>query len=277
MRSIVGLIVLAASAACSISTDASRSPSSPPAPPTNPSSGVLLKNIEISTLPSPFYHFDYDATGQISGASFASSLSTYTVSYANGRLDAMRNSGPINSNRLVYSYDNLGRCTAVRYLDSIGNAVAIVFLGYNGQQLTTLERDRLVTGGGVVEKTMSFTYGADGNLTDVTERHPAVAGERDESTVTDHYEDYDRGINVDGFSLLHSEFFDDLVLLPQVQLQKGNPRTVTHTGDGENFRVQYGYVYDAQNRPLARNGVITLTSGPNVGQQIPSTTTFSYY
>jgi len=30
-------------------------------------------------------------------------------------------------------------------------------------------------------------------------------------------------INVDGFSLIHDEFNDHLILLPDVQLQKGNP------------------------------------------------------
>ncbi len=124
---------------------------------------------------------------------------------------------------------------------------------------------------------MSFVYGADGNVSDVTEHHPAIADEQDETTVVDHYADYDSGVNVDGFDLLHSEFFDQLVILPQVQLQRSNARTVTRTGDGQTYRVQYAFTYDAHNRPVSKAGVITLMSGANAGQVVQTTTTFSYY
>jgi hypothetical protein len=90
------------------------------------------------------------------------------------------------------------------------------------------------------------------------------------------FEQYDTGINVDGFDRLHDDFFDHLVLLP-VQLQKGNPRRVTRTGDGPNYVSEYTYTYDAGNRPLTRSGLITLTNGNTPGQQFQTSGVYSYY
>ncbi len=128
-----------------------------------------------------------------------------------------------------------------------------------------------------VRRTMSLSYGTDGNLSDLTEHYTAIPGVQTEATFTDHYEQYDTGINVDGFGLLHDEFFDHLVLLPQVQLQRNNPARVTRSGDGLNYRVEYSYMYDDKNRPLAKAGDIALLNGPSAGQHIASNSAFTYY
>ena len=132
-------------------------------------------------------------------------------------------------------------------------------------------------GGLIIDKTMSMTYDAAGNLQDLTEHRPAMAGLQDEETGVVHFEQYDSGINVDGFGLIHDDFFDHLVLLPAVQLQKSNPGRETRTGDGLNYVVDYTYVYDAQNRPLSKTGALTITNGSDAGRQIQTSSVFTYY
>ena len=152
-----------------------------------------------------------------------------------------------------------------------------VVLSYNGDQLIGLERDRRVQGGFVIDKTMSMTYDVDGNLKDLTEHRPALAGLQDEATSVVHFEQYDSGINVDGFGLIHDDFFDHLVLLPGVQLQQTNPRREARTGDGLNYVVDYTYTYDTQNRPLSKIGALTITNGADAGRQIQTSSVFTYY
>jgi hypothetical protein len=199
------------------------------------------------------------------------------VTYADGRLSAMQNNILVNRDRLVYSYDNAGRVSEVSYVDANGGTFTRVRFAYDGPKLTGLERERSSTFGFVVDKTMSMTYDSDGNLFELAEHHPAIPGLQDEVNVVDRYEQYDAGINVDGFSLIHSEFFDHLVLLPQVQLQRGNPRKLTRSGDGLNFTVAYIYSYDDVKRPLTKNGDITILNGPNAGQHVHGNTVFTYY
>jgi hypothetical protein len=244
-----------------------------PPPPT----GVLLKDIVISRLPSPYYHFDYDGQGNVSSVSFASGLTKYDVAYASGRISQMQNNTTVNHDRLVYVYDDAGRVAAIKETDQNDVIFVVLFFTYTGDKLTGLERDRRVTGGYIIDKTMSFSYSADGNLLELTEHLPAIDGVQADATITDRYEQYDNGINVDGFSLIHDEFFDHLVLLPGVQLQKSNPRRLTRTGDSDNFTVDYTYSYDARNRPLTTSGDLAFTTGPDAGQHFQVGSVFSYY
>ena len=114
-------------------------------------------------------------------------------------------------------------------------------------------------------------------LRELAWHRPAIAGLQDEQNYADLFEQYDTGTNVDGFSLLHDDFFDHLVLLPEVQLQKGNPRRVTRSGTQETFVVDYSYSYDGNNRPLTRSGQVTITSGPHTGQQFQTSAVYTYY
>jgi hypothetical protein len=267
------VLLVAAAASCGDY----RAPTAPPLP-APPPPAVQLKDIEIATLPSPFYHFEYDATGRVSVASFASGLTQYDVHYVGGRISEMlQNSIAVNKDRLSYFYDTAGRVAEVRYVDASGNVYARVRLSYDGVKLIGLQRDHLLSGAFIVEKTMSFSYDANGNVSVVSEHHPAIAGVQDEATFVDHYEQYDTGINVDGFGLIHSEFFDNLVLLPEVQLQKNNPGLVTRSGDGLTFRVQYTYTYDPGNRPLTQTGDLTVLNGSDAGRHIQTSTVYSYY
>lgn len=249
----------------------------PPQPPLPPATKVLLKDIEVPSLPSPYYHFEYDTAGRVSAASFASGFTMYSVSYDGGRISALTNNTAGNGDKLTYTYDDAGRVALVKYTKPGGAISTVVELSYDGQRLTGIRRSRQESAGYIVDKTMSFTYYTDGNVFEVTEHHPGLDGFGDASTVVDRYEQYDDQINVDAFSLLHTEFFDHLVLLPGVQLQKGNPARVIHTGDGINYDVTYTYVYDQSHRPLSKTGALTYTNGADAGKQFQTLSVFSYY
>ena len=246
------------------------------APLPDPHPVALLKDIVIPNLPSPYYHFAYDPTGRMTNASFASDFTMYTLSYTNGRLSEMQNNILVNHDRLVYHYDNAGNVAQVDYVGSNGIFTQVRFT-YDGARLIGVERQRKMASAFVVDKTMTMAYGADGNLSDLTMHYPAIDGVQSEATLSDHFENYDTGLNVDSFGLLHQEFFDHLILLPRVQLQKSNPRRVTHSGDGDHYVVEYTYQYDEENRPLSQAGVLTFTSGTQSGQQFNVGATYSYY
>lgn len=264
-------LALLFAAAASCSRDAAPTAPLPPEP------VVPLQDVVIDHLPSPYYHFAYDASGRMSGASFASDFFVYELHYEGGRLAEMRNNILVNHDRLVYAYDNAGRVGGVSYVGSDGVEFTRVHLTYQGQRLVGLQRERRTDAGFLVDKTMSFTYDANGNLFDLTEHFPAVPGVQDDVTFTDRYEDYDTGINVDAFGLIHDEFFDHLVLLPNVRLQKGNPRKNTRSGGGVNYTVQYTYTYDGQNRPLTKTGDLVFSNGANAGQHFQTSSVFTYY
>jgi len=266
--------LMAAVAACAPDPSAPISPPPPPPPPMPVVTG--LKEIMFSSLPSPYYHFEYDSTGRVTFAAFASDFARYDVIYADGRISEMDNNILVNHDRLVYQYDDSGRVVLVREVDANGAVFVLLTLTYDGQKLIGLERDRRVDGGFIIDKTMTLSYYPDGNLRQLAQHRPAIAGFQDEQRYADLFEQYDTGVNVDGFDLLHNDFFDHLVLLP-VQLQKGNPRRVTRTGDGLNYVVEYAYAYDAKGRPLTRSGLITLTNGTTPGQQFQTSGEYSYY
>lgn len=246
-------------------------------PPISPPPVVLLKDIVIPNLPSPYYHFEYDQTGRLSAASFASGFTLYDVSYEGDRIKELANNTLGNQDRLEYSYDLAGRVAAIRYVGANGLPFAIVSLSYSGQRLASLERSRKINSAFVIEKIMSFSYDADGNLLELVEHRPAIAGRQEEATFRDRFEQYDDKLNVDGFGLIHNEFFDHLVLLPGVQLQKGNPGRAIRTGDGNNYTVDYSYTYDANGRPIAKDGELVYTSGPDAGRRFQLRSVFSYY
>ena len=266
-------LVITMIAVAGLSSCSGDMPVTAPPPPAN----VLLKDIVIPRLPSPYYHFEYDGQGMVSSVSFASASKTYDVAYAAGRVSELRNNALGNHDRLVYVYDDAGRVAAIRETDENGVVFIALFFTYTGDKLTQLERDRRVTGGFIIDKTMSFSYYPDGNLLELTEHRPAIDGLQTETTVTDKFEQYDNGINVDAFGLIHNDFFDHLVLLPAVQLQKSNPRRVTRTGDADNYTIDYSYFYDGLNRPREAIGDLAFTTGTSAGQHFQVASVFSYY
>jgi hypothetical protein len=269
-----GLTLVAAAAAFACSGDPG---TTAPAPPIPVAPATLLKEIVIPNLPSPYYHFEYDTSGRVRVASFASGFAMYDVMYDGGRISEMANNTAGNRDRLQYSYDQPGRVGAIRYVDSKGLVYAMISFTYDGQHLAGMERKRRINSDFIIEKTMSFSYHADGNLRELVEHRPLIAGRQDETTTIDRFEEYDSMINVDGFDLLHNEFFDHLVLLPGVQLQKGNPGREIFTGDGANYGVNYTYTYDESHRPLTKNGDLVFTTGQDTGRRFQTHSVFSYY
>jgi hypothetical protein len=266
----IALVAIASLSSCSGDNEVTAPPPPPPA-------AVLLKDVVIPRLPSPYYHFEYAADGKATSVSFASGLTTYDVTYAGGKIAEMKNNTIANHDRLVYVYDDAGRVAAIRETDESGVVFIALFFTYTGDKLTGLERDRRVTGGFIIDKTMSFSYSADGNLLELTEHRPAIEGFQPETTVKDRFEQYDNGINVDAFGLIHNDFFDHLVLLPMAPLQKSNPRRVTRTGDADNYTIDYTYTYDGRNRPLTTSGDLVFSTGPHAGEHFQVGSAFSYY
>lgn len=261
-------IALAAVVACGDSQGPSGDPGGPPA--------VLLKDVDVDHLPAPYYHFEYEPGGRISRLSFASGFLIYDLRYQAGRIAELRNTTAGNMDRLQYVYDAAGRVEAVNYLDPSGTVFARVRLTYDGDKLSKLDRERNLAAGFTLEKTMSFSYYADGNLQEIVDHRPAMNGQ-EASTTVDRFEQYDDNINVTAFGLIHNDFFDHVVLLPNVQLQKGNPARETFTGGGVDYRFDYTYTYDAQQRPLVQDGTATILTGPDAGRIIPLHTAYSYY
>jgi hypothetical protein len=253
-------------------TDPGSSPPPPPPPP--PPADVRLKDMEVAFLPSPYYRFEYDSAGKVTFASFASDLRTYEIQYVGNRISGMVSTRFVRE-QLSYVYDEeSGKVTAVTYADSTGVYVRLR-LTYAGDRLVTLERERRLGQVFQPDKRLSFAYDSRGNLAELMDERLPFPGQT-ASTFVDVFERYDDGINVDGFTLIHNEFFDHLVLLPGVRLQIGNPGGVTRHGDGINFHIDYTYTYDSSKRPIAKHGEGVLMDGTTTGQRFQTSATFAY-
>lgn len=252
------------------------SPPPPPPPPPSPSfNDVHLTDMEVSFLPSPYYRFEYDSSGKVTFASFASDLRTYEFQYVGNRITAMV-STHFAREQLSYFYDEeTGKVTNVTYTDPLGVVYVRIRLTYVGDRLVTLERERRVGQDFLSDKVLSFAYDARGNLAELTDERLAFPGQT-EATFVDVFEQYDDGINVDGFSLIHNEFFDHLVLLPGVRLQVGNPAGVTRSGSGDNYHIDYTYTYDSSKRPITKHGEGTLFRGTGAAERFETNARFSY-
>jgi hypothetical protein len=248
----------------------------PPPPPPPPPPAVLLKDMVVDHLPSPYYHFEYDASKRVSFVSFASDFARYNVIYDGTNIIEMRNNILVNKDRLQYVYGTTGKVELIAYMDSTGFVYKTLDLFYDGPRLVRIDRARRSGTGFVYEKTTTMTYHSDGNLKDITHHYLPFDGQT-EIAYTIHFDEYDNKINVDGFGLIHSEFFDHLFLLPGVQLQKNNPGKETFTGDGDNYTVNYSYTYNAQSAPLTKTGDLLFLTGTHAGEHFQLQTTYSYY
>ena len=252
------------------------SPVTPPAP-TPAALLVNLKDINIRNLPSPYYHFEYNDTGNITLVDYQSGLRIYDVSYSGRNIASMENtSNPNNRVRLEYEYAN-GDLLAVKVKDNNGVIIRHCILSYSAShQLQELDWDvRESNGAFAFEQTMLFSYYPDGNVKEI-KTHDFPVGPQAEANYTDSFENYDNKVNADGFSLLQTNTHE-LVLVPVTKLQINNARRNVRTGDGINYEVDYTYTYDAKGRPLVKTGDLKLTNGTNSGQHLDLLTTFSYY
>lgn len=253
-------------------------PVTPPVnyPNTPATPALLLKEIVIPRLPSPFYHFEYDTAGRPSFVSFASDLTRYNVTYDGERIHEMRNNILVNKDRLQYSYDGAGNVTAINYADSNGVIYTKIDLLYSNGKLIKLERAKKLGADFVQDKRSTMSYYEDGNLKDITYHYLPFNGQT-EVFYTTHFEQYDTKPNPDNFDLIHNEFFDHFFLLPGIPLQKNNPGKETRTGDGVNYVVNYRYTYNEKDFPLNKKGNLLFTAGADSGKIFETNSFYSYY
>lgn len=245
-------------------------------PPTLPVHPLFIQDITIPNLPSPYYHFTYNEKGQVVTASFASGLLQYAILYSGDQIVEMKSIHPVNKDRLQFNYNSEGAVSSIHYTDETGAVYKKMIFSYQDRQL--IQAERLLKSGNIFipEKTLRFSYHADGNLRQLTQETHPVNGQP-AFTIADLFEEYDSSNNADAFTLLHPDFFEHLVLLRGVVLQKNNPRKVTRSGEGTHYQVLYSYMLNEQLYPVAKNGAGVFTSGPDAGKRFSTTANYSYY
>lgn len=238
----------------------------------------LLKTIVYQSLPSPYYHFEYDLNRQVSKASFASGAFTYSLHYQGSKLHEMKTVLAPTKIGVAYQHDNSGRISFVKISNEDGSQVfKRGFLTYDNQnRLTEIEWELNTSSGFALQRTLSFNYYADGNLSEKKDHRHFIDGRQQEAIYIDRFEAYDDKVNGDGFSLLH-ETSEYLVLFPGVKLQHNNPGKLVRTGDGTNYEITYSYSYNSGKQPMQRTGNMLITNGPQAGQQFHLIADYSYY
>ena len=237
---------------------------------------LKVKDITEKNLPSPYYHFEYDDSGNITIAGFQSNLRRYDVNYNGNEIESMENTDPAHKIRLEYEYMN-GDPFVVRVKDENGVTIRHCILSFSpSHQLQQMDWDIAEgTVGFLQEQTLTFSYYPDGNVMQITTHNYAV-GAQTGSTYTDTFENYDDHLNPDGFSLLHT-INHELILMPGLKFQINNPRRVFRTGNGVNYEIDYTYTFDPKGRPVVKTGDLKFNSGPDTGKHFETQSTFSYY
>jgi hypothetical protein len=239
---------------------------------------LKLKEINIRSLPSPYYHFDYSDATHISSYNFSSGLMIYDMQYSGTKLSSMKNTTFMgNRDNVEYKYTG-DALTTVNVTSEAGVLYRRGTFSYNASgQLVKLEWE-VKNGSQPLEKEHSFelSYYTDGNVKEVTQ-HFFPVGPQTDMTYKDTYENYDDKLNVDGFSIIHISQFKHPVLMTNALLQVNNAKKVTHTGDGINYKVDYTYTYDPMGRPLIKNGDLVMTNGADAGKHFDLQTTYSYH
>jgi hypothetical protein len=259
-----------------LSTSCTKNPN-PVSPPPVHENKILLKDIVLSNLPSPYYHFEYRTDSVATKASFASDLNMYDIVYDGSRIAEMRSNTFTNKDTLRYQYDNYGKVTLIRFIDKSGVTYRRIFFSYNASQLTSIEWEHKENNTGFLsDRTLSFSYYADGNLKEAREHRPA-RGTQQEANYTTLYEQYDDKTNVDDFMLMHDSFNDHLFLLSGIHLQKNNPRKETRSGNGVNYTAAYTYNYRTDGTPSEKSGTVLFSTGQQAGQTFHPNVSYSYY
>ena len=250
-----------------------------PKPVPEPVKKVLLKDITIPSLPSPYYHFAYNADSTVAKASFADSFTNYEVSYANNRIAEMRNTTLGNHDTLRYVYDQTGKPTTINIFNRSNGMNRHVFFYYNVNQVKEIDWDKQDGKNGfVITRTLKFDYYPDGNVKTQSEHRPDLDGSPGANTTT-LFEQYDDKINVDDFSLIHAGFSDHLILLQGFRIRKNNAGKETFTQDGDlnNNITTNTYTYNSDGTPSAKKQHLLFTAGPLVGRTFETSTGYTYY
>lgn len=242
-----------------------------------PAVSGLLKDIIYSSLPSPYYHFDYNNGGKVSSINFSDGLAVYSVAYSNNTISEINKTNPPNHDQLSYTYES-GKPVVVLIKDNNKVVYKRCFLEYDvtGKLSKMNWEVKSSTVGFQQLKEISFTYYTDGNLEKMITHLFPIDGVQTDVSYTDKYEDYDTKKNTDDFTLFQS-FTEHTMLLPGVVLQKNNARKITHTSDSLSYTVDYTYTYNTSDLPVFKNGMLHITGGTDAGKNFTITTQLIYY
>jgi hypothetical protein len=256
-------------AACKKDKDASQQP--PPPPPSfDDRATVFLKDVVESGLPSPYFHFSYNDSGYVTNISFADGFFDYDVNYNNRRVAFMLNKK--NNARLDYFYTN-GRVSSIDQVLN-GEKLWSYKMTYAQNRLAQVRWLRFpIAGDSVVERKIELFYGTDGNLSEYKDYRPDN-GNGLKLSRTFQFSQYDGATNVDDFYVFKN-FFEDVIFLPGVKLQKNNPRLVRILGEQNDFEITYTYNY-RDNKPILKNGIFKQTRGGGSGET-SLVTSYTYY
>jgi hypothetical protein len=243
-----------------------------------PGKHILLKDITIPNLPSPYYHFEYNSDSLVTKADFASGFSMYDVLYKGNKIGEMRNNIIVNHDTLRYVYDDAGKLVLIKFIDAANVLYRHVFFTYEGNQMKEIEWDHKEGNVGfLIDRTLSFSFYPDGNVKTITEHRPAISGSPEFLSVKT-FEQYDDKINVDDFSLIHDTYHDHLFLPQGFRLQKNNPGKEKLSVNGTDlYTIDYTYTYNADKTPSNKAGDFLYLSGQYSGQRFRTNSFYSYY
>lgn len=237
---------------------------------------VMLKNIEAERLPSPYYHFEYDALHYVKRVSFASDYFVYDVSYQNMRVSKLIN--VINKDSLVYKYTDGQVSDIDEFSGRTGKLVFNYHLSYNsGKQLAQVFwYHYLDAGESFLYKRADLVYHPDGNLASIDWYYTLSPGPLNWSSRSE-FSDYDSKTNSTDLVLLKENwFFDSYLFLPQVTLQKNNPKKEHITSMENEFFISNSYDYQ-NDIPIAKYSLVNQTKGTNPAPLTQVATHYSYY
>jgi len=243
--------------------------------PVDDTAKVLLKDVTASRLPSPYFHFEYDNRKYVTKIGFADNLDVYNLHYQDKRLAKMINTQ--NNNQVIYTYSDK-KVSLITELSGITGAVIwkYYFDYNNSNQLVQVRWLRFENNGNdsVPHRKAILAYYADGNLASIDNFRAGTNGQVTWSSKIQ-YRDYDTLTNVDDFSLF-KDFFDTLLYLPAVKIQKHNHATEIITGTDNDYTITYRYQYN-NGLPLSKKGTMVQTRGTGTGQTLSFSRQFSYY
>jgi hypothetical protein len=248
----------------------------PVEPPVAPAKRVLLKDITIPHLPSPYYHFEYNTDSLPIKVDFGSGFTIYDVLYKGDTISEMRNNIFVNHDTLRYVYDNDGKVTQIKFINDANVIYRHVSFSYNGSQVKEISWDRNMGNTFSVDRTVTFTFYPEGNVKTINDHR--FFNDTSEHTYVTTFEQYDNKINVDDFSLIHDGIHDHLFLLQGFRLQKNNPKKEIFSVDGSGFYTNdYTYVYNSDGTPSTKTGDFLYTGGPDAGRRFVTNSIYSYY
>ena len=160
--------------------------------PTTPARHILLKDIVVPHLPSPYYRFEYNSDSLVSKVDFASGYSTYDVFYAENKISELRNKIVVNHDTLRYLYDPTGRLFMIEFINQSNIVYRHVSFVFNGDQIKEIDWD--IKEGNIgffIDRKITFEFYPDNNLKTMVDQRPSTNGSP-EHTNTTLFEQYDK-------------------------------------------------------------------------------------